>query len=437
MWVFGGNSPRSVIHNDLHAYDFATQTWTKVQSTNVPPERHGHTAVATSTVMIVVGGRRMHNVYLNDTHEYNFSTNSWRQLGQAPLETAYHSLFTFDDEVYLYGGYNGVSCGDKLYKLVRDAWVEVVAKGPLPAARCGVASGVSGRYLYVFGGYSSREKHMDEFLRFDMLGHTWTMLQSTNTPVKRAYLQGAVCDGHFYVLGGFNGKSCVSDCRRVSVPTTAWTVFSNAAAGPAERADALLTRFGKQRSGWLSRTEVMALVGELGAGAAAGAAGAEDEYEFDTAMVPQAVAMGFRKNHVLQVLERLAREHKVVAGPDALVNLLVLTPEREGYSVRPKPRPAGPTGGAAAAAGPGVGAGAGAGGEQKADAAKIQRECDNLKEQIEQMLKCTLCFVEERTTALVPCGHIIGEDCFGGLPKRECPFCRATITSHLALKQLK
>lgn len=33
----------------------------------------------------------------------------------------------------------------------------------------------------------------------------------------RAYLQSGVCSGKFYVFGGFNGKECISDFKRIAV----------------------------------------------------------------------------------------------------------------------------------------------------------------------------------------------------------------------------
>lgn len=88
------------------------------------------------------------------------------------------------------GGYNGHTCSDKLFKLVESDWVEIKTNGPLPDGRCGCAYGVSGRFLFVFGGYSPREKHMDEFLRLDLSTMEWRVLSCSNTPLKRAYLQG-------------------------------------------------------------------------------------------------------------------------------------------------------------------------------------------------------------------------------------------------------
>jgi N-acetylneuraminic acid mutarotase len=61
--------------------------------------------------MYVVGGCRSNNTYYRDAYSYNFISKQWHKLFDIPLEIAYHSLITYKNIVYLYGGYNGVKFG--------------------------------------------------------------------------------------------------------------------------------------------------------------------------------------------------------------------------------------------------------------------------------------------------------------------------------------
>ncbi len=446
LWVFGGNSHKSTVHNDLHSFNFATNAWTKIMPSNLqtlPADRHGHTAVATASKMIIVGGRKSNSSYLRDTYEFTFATETWRRLGDAPTDTAYHALFVFDEEVYMYGGFTGAVYMDKIYKLVDDKWVECRVSGPSPDGRCGAATAVHGRYLYVFGGFSQRDRHLDEFLRLDLTTMSWEYLTSLNMPLRRAYLQGAMCRGSFYILGGFNGKSCVSDCRRVRIPHKDWSQLPSAKDVP-DLVDMAVSRFSRTRTGWMNRLEVAEFVRALAADAGGnllnkvtgtttgGSAGPEeveeqDVYPFPVPPLDGLVGMGFGKQHILQVLEKLhaARKSYTV---DTLVNELMDTPIKPNYHVRPLPKP--PKEEAKSPASPSATSpvgGTGTGGNEKATA-ELQAKFDDLSSKLEETVNCGVCMENRRNTAFVPCGHILCDEC-AGQTRKECPYCRKPATS--------
>jgi N-acetylneuraminic acid mutarotase len=96
-----------------------------------------------------------------------------------PYELAYHSLLTYNDRVYLYGGYNGVKFGTSLLVLdqTNGTWEVVDAKGVAPQPRCGCAAQVVGKHLFVFGGYT-KDGHTNEMYKFDMETRTWESVEA-------------------------------------------------------------------------------------------------------------------------------------------------------------------------------------------------------------------------------------------------------------------
>lgn len=201
--------------------------------------------------------------------------------------------------------------------------------------------------------------------------NTYILHPFPHTIVSILYL-GAVCRGYFYVVGGYNGRACISDCRRASVPLNSFRgsfVLSSdmLAPGPIglsklnDRVDACMEKFSKTRVGWLSRNEIREMIREIttmtvadqtnqsittttnnanksgsSTGNNSNSGAPEERYPFDTSLMPQVLANGFQRAHVLQVLEMLHnRGEKFDLGK--LFNVLLDTPYRPGYTVKPLP----------------------------------------------------------------------------------------------------
>src|SRR5690348_9809352 len=68
------------------------------------------------------------------------------------------------------------------------------------------------------GGYTERG-HTNELYRLNMHTRVWTLLPTTNKPLPRAYLQAAVVGDQCSIFGGYDGKTCISDFRCITLPS--------------------------------------------------------------------------------------------------------------------------------------------------------------------------------------------------------------------------
>lgn len=51
-----------------------------------------------------------------------------------------------------------------------------------------------------------------------------------------------------------------------------------------------------------------------------------------------------------------------------------------------------------------------------------------LEEELEDSQTCSICFVEKKNTALIPCGHLLCAGCTNKIwNSRKCPFCNQMI----------
>src|SRR4051794_14419920 len=116
MIVMGGNSGKET--NDLYYYDLDSFQWTRgaspgiFQASAMPAARYGHAScVYGAGQLLIVGGCKSNNTYFRDAWSMDLSSKKWRKMEDLPLELAYHSLFTWQDRAYLFGGYNGKEFG--------------------------------------------------------------------------------------------------------------------------------------------------------------------------------------------------------------------------------------------------------------------------------------------------------------------------------------
>jgi N-acetylneuraminic acid mutarotase len=124
MIVWGGNNDASplVLFDSGGIYNPATNTWTATTLVNAPPPTRCHSAVWTSTEMIVFGGQNNANLGCNDFSittgsRYNPATDSWNPISGAPLNISTAPT--------VWSGTQMITCcgdGGARYNPLSDSW---------------------------------------------------------------------------------------------------------------------------------------------------------------------------------------------------------------------------------------------------------------------------------------------------------------------------
>ena len=169
MYIFGGFD--GSCKNDLHRFNFTTNTWTLVTTShsNVPKPRYLSTASVYKDEMFVFGGHDESHA-LNDFFAFNFSTLQWTIIdfhsGIIPSPRSSHTLVTYMDYLYLFGGSTTIP-SDLLYeyKIEDSKWYTINSKaGDIPDQRYGHSAVVcNNKVLYAFGGYNGKHRFNDLF----------------------------------------------------------------------------------------------------------------------------------------------------------------------------------------------------------------------------------------------------------------------------------
>jgi N-acetylneuraminic acid mutarotase len=194
MYIFGGyEQPVDKFSNEVHALDLHTMVWELLDVKGKPASwRDFHTAVGIGSQMYVFGGRSdrsgpyhtSNEVYCNRIHVFDTLSNTWHEppcghlpicgdstskCKDAPLGRRSHSAFVYNGEMYIFGGFNGVTnkhfSDVHKYNPNTNQWSYVSIKGYGPCARRRQCCCMVGNRLFLFGGTSpctNKQSHAED-----------------------------------------------------------------------------------------------------------------------------------------------------------------------------------------------------------------------------------------------------------------------------------
>ena len=173
IYVFGGQV-EGFFFNDLVAFDLnalqqATNRWEiLIQNTidggpphgQIPPARTNHTVVTWADKLYLFGGTDgVH--WFNDVWSYSPHTNSWTQLeciGYIPSAREGHAAALVGDVMYIFGGRTeeGNDLGDlAAFRITTRRWYTFQNMGPSPSPRSGHSMTTVGKHVVVLAGEPS------------------------------------------------------------------------------------------------------------------------------------------------------------------------------------------------------------------------------------------------------------------------------------------
>lgn len=190
-YMFGGWDG-VVQNNDFYSFDFEKSEWNKIESPNAPHKRCSHTAAISNTrkSMYIFGGfgGKTRN-YLSDLWSFNFETRTWTEMiakGDIPSPRSRMKMLEYNDKLYVFGGWDKVNHFDQLYEydIEKSTWTRVDLGPEDDAFKIGQFSmSIHDNILYVFGGYSSKEKKSTNDLFCLRLG------RSSSSTERRVHLE--------------------------------------------------------------------------------------------------------------------------------------------------------------------------------------------------------------------------------------------------------
>eukprot|EP01018_Ginkgo_biloba_P021257 Gb_15145 [translate_table: standard] len=246
MYVIGGNHNGRYL-NDVQVLDLKTMTWSKVEpkvDLDSPSSMHaglqallppsaGHSLIRWGNKLLAVAGHTKDPSDIVTVRAFDTQTYTWsilKSYGKAPVARGGQSVTLVGSSLIMFGG------EDSRRRLLNDlnildletmTWDAIEAVGTPPAPRSDHTAAVHvDRYLLIFGG-GSHSTCFNDLHVLDLHSMEWSQPQLQGdllTP--RAGHAGVIIGEKWYIVGGGNNKSGVSETLVLNMSKLIWSVVT-------------------------------------------------------------------------------------------------------------------------------------------------------------------------------------------------------------------
>ncbi|KAF9886087.1 Negative regulator of mitotic exit [Aspergillus nanangensis] len=197
--VFGGDTKvdeTDTLDDTLYLLNTSSRQWSR----SIPPGprpsgRYGHTISILGSRIYVFGGQ-VEGYFFNDLVAFDLNqlqnpTNKWEFLirnsheggppsGQIPPARTNHTIVSFNDKLYLFGGTNGVQWFNDVwsYDPRPNQWSKLDCVGFIPTPREGHAAALVNDVMYIFGGRTDEGIDLGDLAAFRITSRRWYSFQN-------------------------------------------------------------------------------------------------------------------------------------------------------------------------------------------------------------------------------------------------------------------
>ncbi|KAF2856554.1 hypothetical protein T440DRAFT_383350 [Plenodomus tracheiphilus IPT5] len=199
-----------------------------------PTGRYGHTLNILGSKIYIFGGQ-VEGFFFNDLVAFDLnslqsSASRWEVLlpntkdqvspqTRAPPARTNHSVVTWNDKLYLFGGTDGVTWFNDVwtYEPRSNSWTELDCIGYIPVAREGHSAALVNDTMYIFGGRTQEGVDLGDLAAFRISSRRWYMFQNMgHSPSARSGHSMTSFGKHVVVLAG-EPSSSVADRNELSL----------------------------------------------------------------------------------------------------------------------------------------------------------------------------------------------------------------------------
>ncbi|PGH13436.1 hypothetical protein AJ80_06305 [Polytolypa hystricis UAMH7299] len=222
--VFGGDTKmedHDTLDDTLYLLNTSSRQWSRA----VPPGprplgRYDHSLNILGSKIYVFGGQ-VEGYFFNDLVAFDLNAlqnpnNKWEFLirnshdggpppGQIPPARTNHTVVSFNDKLYLFGGTNGLQWFNDVwsYDPRANIWAQLDCVGFVPAAREGHAAALVGDVMYIFGGRTEEGNDLGDLAAFRITTRRWYLFQNMGpSPSPRSGHSMTMFGKQIIVLGG-------------------------------------------------------------------------------------------------------------------------------------------------------------------------------------------------------------------------------------------
>ncbi|XP_076952865.1 acyl-CoA-binding domain-containing protein 4-like [Bidens hawaiensis] len=201
-----GHSKDASEEVNVKAFDLQTCTWSNMKTYGKPPvSRGGQSVTLVGTTLVIFGGQDGNRTLLNDLHVLDLETMTWDEIetiGVPPSPRSDHAAAVHAERYLLiFGGGSHSSCFNDLHVLDLKTmeWSKPSQQGDIPSPRAGHAGVTIGESWFIVGG-GDNKSGVSETVVFNMSTLSWSVVTTVQGRVPLA------SEGLSLVLSSYNGE---------------------------------------------------------------------------------------------------------------------------------------------------------------------------------------------------------------------------------------
>ncbi|KAK2032943.1 kelch domain-containing protein [Colletotrichum zoysiae] len=197
--VYGGDTKvdeTDVLDETLYLLNTSTRQWSRALPAGTRPSgRYGHSLNILGSKIYIFGGQ-IEGYFMNDLAAFDLNqlqmpNNRWEMLiqntdsggpavGKIPAARTNHSVVTFNDKMYLFGGTNGYQWFNDVwsYDPATNEWSQLDCIGYIPVPREGHAAAIVDDVMYIFGGRTEEGVDLGDLAAFRITSRRWYTFQN-------------------------------------------------------------------------------------------------------------------------------------------------------------------------------------------------------------------------------------------------------------------
>ncbi|KAI1181133.1 hypothetical protein F4777DRAFT_573205 [Nemania sp. FL0916] len=222
--VYGGDTKideTDVLDETLYLLNTSTRQWSRALPAGPRPSgRYGHSLNIVGSKIYIFGGQ-VEGYFMNDLSSFDLNqlqmpNNRWEILiensdngvapnGKAPPARTNHSMITYNDKMYLFGGTNGFQWFNDVwcYDPPTNKWTQLDCIGYIPSAREGHSAALIDDVMYIFGGRTEEGADLGDLAAFRISSRRWYTFQNMGpTPSPRSGHSMTAVGKSIVVVGG-------------------------------------------------------------------------------------------------------------------------------------------------------------------------------------------------------------------------------------------
>lgn len=222
--VFGGDTKMDEgdqLDDTLYLLNTSTKQWSRALPAGPRPSgRYGHTLNILGSKIYIFGGQ-VEGYFFNDLVAFDLNalqqaTNRWEILiqntidggpphGQIPPARTNHTMVSWNDRLYLFGGTDGVHWYNDVwaYSPHTNSWSQLDCIGYIPSPREGHAAALVGDVMYIFGGRNEEGNDLGDLAAFRISSRRWYTFQNMGpSPTPRSGHSMTTLGKQIFVLAG-------------------------------------------------------------------------------------------------------------------------------------------------------------------------------------------------------------------------------------------